>query len=126
MFPFGTGWAVTEDDGVPTASEVHDPTGEEYRTVYDSSANSVSRAVIDAVARATGAGPVDMALPGWPVDPDVLDALFVPTVSGPPQGDANITFEYASCEVTVHSYGVIAVRPDAGRGAGRGAADGSE
>lgn len=107
-------------------SEVHESTEAEYRTVYDSSVNSVSRAVVEAVSRATGTDPVDMDPLGRAVDPDALDALFVPTVSGPPQGDASLTFGYASCEVTVHSYGVITVRPDAGSGSGRGAVDGSE
>lgn len=53
---------------------------------------------------------MDLKPIGRVVDPDALDALFVPTVSGPPQGDRSITFEYGACEVMVYSYGVVVVR----------------
>jgi len=36
----------------------------------------------------------------------------VPTVTGRPRGDGSVTFEFDGHGITVHSYGIIAVRLD--------------
>lgn len=45
------------------------------------------------------------------IDPDALDKLFRPTPSGKARSEGTVTFDYADCEITVHSDGLLRVRP---------------
>ena len=82
-----------------------------YRASFDSDTASVSMAVVSTVAVVTETEL--MALPplNAAVNPDALETLVERRDRDPSRDDVRIAFVYAGCTVTVHSYGIIAVRP---------------
>lgn len=89
----------------------YDPETDTYRATYDGSTESASTAVVSTVAAVAEVGPLEIEPLYATVDPDALDALMDPVVSGPSRGDIRVTFSLAGHDVTVHSYGIVAVRP---------------
>lgn len=71
-------------------------------------ADRASTRVIEAVAAATDADPLDMAPLADVVDPEALDGLFSPAVEG------HVVFSYDGHEVSVFSDGRVLVDEDAG------------
>lgn len=82
-----------------------------YRTSFDSDTASASMAVVSTVAVVTETEL--MALPSLnsAVNPDALETLVERRDRDPSRSDVRVGFVYAGCTVTVHSYGIIAVRP---------------
>ena len=82
-----------------------------YRASFDSDTVSASMAVVSTVAVITETDL--MALPSLnsAVNPDALETLVERRGRDPSRNDVRIAFVYAGCTVTVHSYGIIAVRP---------------
>lgn len=97
----------TETDTVSETISEREP----YRTTFDNSVESASKAVISAVASLTGEDPVEMPPLYDAIDPDALDALFRPAQTGPRRGDRRLRFAFNGHEVTVKSCGGIAVYP---------------
>lgn len=74
---------------------------------------SVSAAVIDAVAEANGVDPLDLE-PRLNdiVDPDALERLFRYGAAGESPSSGRIVFRMAGCEVVVHGAGRVTATPD--------------
>jgi hypothetical protein len=72
--------------------------------------DSISRAVVEAVADAEGISPLDVEPPLFEaIDPDALDGLF--TESSLPMGatDGVVEFQYAGYVVTVRADGTVSL-----------------
>ncbi|WP_247731426.1 HalOD1 output domain-containing protein [Halovivax limisalsi] len=74
-------------------------------TDYDA---PVSERVIEEVAAATDADPLEMTPLYDVLDPDALDALFS---TGTGQTNGELRFTMAGCEVVVHGDGEVVVTP---------------
>lgn len=85
---------------------------ETYRTEYDWRSDAPQEVVIHCVAALEDSSPIELDPLYTVLDPDALDQLFAPTLNGQHFGDGKVTFGYHGYEVTLHSYGVVAVRPD--------------
>lgn len=74
---------------------------------------SVSTAVIGAVADANGVDAIDLE-PRLDdaVDPDALERLFRYGASGEPRSAGRVSFRMAGCDVVVRSAGRVTVTPD--------------
>jgi hypothetical protein len=44
------------------------------------------------------------------IDPEALDSIFEPTIQGTQQRSGRLTFDYANCEVTLLSSGLVRVQ----------------
>lgn len=88
----------------------HEGTGT-YRAEYDRRVDPPQEVVVQSVAALEGSSPIELDPLYTVIDPDSLDQLFAPTVGGQHLGDGKITFHYQGYEVTLHSYGVVAIRP---------------
>lgn len=101
---------ATEPDTV--AVDVHhDARTGTYRVVLDGMIEASSTVVMAVAAvldrDVTELDPLDDA-----VDPDALDALFVPKPDGTERGGGELSFRFGGCTVTVASRGEIVVDPD--------------
>ena len=75
---------------------------------------SLSFAVIEAVAEREGIDPVDLTPPAYEplyavVDPEALDALFLARTNGTVRSPGSISFEFCDYDVTVTSEGDVTV-----------------
>lgn len=104
------GTATAEHGEFDEAIE-HDPESNTYRAAFDGSAESPSTAVVSVVATVADRDPLEMESLYSVVDPDALDTLMNPVRADPSRGDTHVGFTLDGHEVTVHSYGVISVRP---------------
>jgi hypothetical protein len=76
---------------------------------YDSE-QSLSTAVIQAVADAAGLEPAELGTPLYDqIDPDALDNLFSDRHNGMPRGSGHVVFTLLDYEVTVYSDGHVVV-----------------
>ncbi|WP_232700320.1 HalOD1 output domain-containing protein [Halobacterium wangiae] len=91
----------------------YSPETDTYRTSFDGSTESVSMAVVSTVAVVTETGPTSLPTLNDVLDPEALDSLVERRDRDSAAKDFRLSFEYADCTVTVHSYGIIAVRPPA-------------
>lgn len=78
---------------------------------FDWSSRSPCTAVIETVAIASDSEPTTIEPLYESADPDALNALIRSNGSGSKDGDVAISFVFADHDVTVHSDGVIVVRP---------------
>lgn len=69
---------------------------------------SVSMAVVDAVADASGVDPLEVGPLHDVIDPDALDAIF--SSAGATRPDVEVVFRLDSTEVTVRGTGEVVVR----------------
>jgi hypothetical protein len=81
------------------------------RFEFDARTEPVSTAVVNAVATVTDSRPTEMTPLGSITNSDALDALFRPPATGAGRGDIHLSLEFEGQEITIHSYGVIEVRP---------------
>lgn len=100
--------------GLSEAIEYH-PETDSYRGRFDSSAESVTTAVVSMVAKVAENDPLEMEPLYSAVDPDALNDLITSVPSDPSHPDLEVTFAFDDYDVTVHSYGVIAVQSREGR-----------
>jgi hypothetical protein len=110
------------NDALRTIRETveYHPDSDTYRATYaNEQIESVSRAVVSVLSEATETDPMELEPIHAAVDPDALDALFQQTMTAGHHGEGHVTFTHEGTEVTVHSYGVIAVRPEATDGGGK-------
>ena len=70
----------------------------------------VSSAVLGAVAAVSENEGLEFTPLYECVDPDALNALFVPYSDGTPRGDGCVSFTFNESDVTVHSHGEIVIR----------------
>lgn len=82
-----------------------------YRASFDGSSETVCQAVVSMVSAISKTNPTELPPLGETIDPDALGAVLYSSPSNQSQGDVHVTFWYADYEVTVHSYGIVAVRP---------------
>ncbi|SFF87061.1 hypothetical protein SAMN04488063_0597 [Halopelagius inordinatus] len=88
----------------------HDET-KTYRTEYDQRVDAPQEVVVHSVAALEERSPIELDPLYTVIDPDALDQLFAPMINGRHVGDGKITFGYQGYEITLHSYGVVAIRP---------------
>lgn len=91
----------------------YNPESETYRVSFESATESVCTAVISTVAAVSETRPMELPPLYSVIDPDALEALVESTVAGPSNGDVQVSFIFNNCKVTVHTYGIIAVQPQA-------------
>lgn len=92
-------------------THVIDPDTGIARKRFDDETESPSVAVVSLVAAVTDRTPTELEPLNDVLDPDALDALFAPTPTGKFRSDGNVQFTYHDHDVTVYSYGVVAVEP---------------
>lgn len=85
-----------------------------YRTRYKGEADdSLSTAVVKAVAEFLELPPTELDPLYEVFDPEVLDKLYEATGGFvEPEEEGSLTFTYSRCEVTVFWSGIIEVRPE--------------
>lgn len=84
--------------------------GDAYRVEFARDEERPSTAVVEAVSAVSGRKQDDLDPLFDVVDPDALDSLFRPTVSGGHRGDVEVSFTYHGYHVAVRSYGIIEIR----------------
>lgn len=82
-----------------------------YRTSFDSTTDSVALAVVLSVAAAEETNPQELPSLSSIVDWNALEALVQPNETQPSGKDRHVTFNFVGYQVTVHSYGIIAIQP---------------
>lgn len=87
------------------------PDSDTYRSSFDSETESVTMAVTSTVAVVSETQPMELPSLCSVCDPDALETVVQPPVPGPSNIDIHVTFTFADHPVTVHSYGIITVRP---------------
>lgn len=106
--------AVTDcqpDDGGGADTIDYDSDTDTYRASFDSATDSVPMAVLSTVATVAETDPTALQSLHSVVDPDALDALMRPAADTPERGDVHVSFTLDGHDVTVHSYGIVAVQP---------------
>lgn len=93
----------------PTDLTYHPPS-DTFRMEYDPEVNAPSHATVQVVAALEDCSPFELKPLFSALDPDALDLFFASTSQRPDHSDATVTFDYHGYEVTLHSYGVIAIR----------------
>lgn len=81
-----------------------------YQAPFEEDTESVSLAVVSAIAAVTETPPTDIPQLGAAIDTDALDTLMEP-----PGGANQVSFTFHDCEVTVKNNGTIDVRPESDR-----------
>ena len=82
-----------------------------YRASFDSATESVQTAVVLTVAAVSQTRPMELPPLFSVIDPDAVEALVESAVADPSNVDIHVSFVFNDCNVTVHSYGIIAVQP---------------
>lgn len=82
-----------------------------YRASFEPDRATIGETIILVVAAVTRTDPLELPLLYPVIDSEMVERLVNSSVTGSPSGDLHISFTYVGCEVTVHSYGVIAVCP---------------
>lgn len=82
-----------------------------YRVTLDAM-DQASATVVMAVAAVLDRDVTELDPLDDTVDPDALDALFVPKPDGTDRAGGEISFAFGACTVTVASRGEIVVDPD--------------
>lgn len=104
------------DGQQPNGHQPDSPVSTHYATFDWADYEPVSSTVVNTVARAIGVSTADLPELHDTVEPGALDQLFQSCHGGARTTTGQITFEYASYEVTVYSGGQVVVRgPDAPR-----------
>lgn len=82
-----------------------------YLASFDSEKETICEVIIAVVAVVSETPPLE--LPPLPpvIDTDAVESLVEVSTTGPSHGDIHVSFTFADCEVTVHSYGIITVQP---------------
>lgn len=93
-----------------TTDLTYHPGTDTYRTEYDREATPPARVVVHAIAALEDRSPLELDPINTALDPDALDSLFASRGICPDRGDVTVAFDYHGYGVTIHSYGVIAVR----------------
>lgn len=88
----------------------------EATTSQVAAADSLTDAVVFAVAEATDSGPTDIEPLYHVVNPDALSQLFDSLAGGQPRSDGRIVFTMEGCEVVVHASGKVVATPPNGGG----------
>lgn len=84
---------------------------EAYRTSFDSTTDSVGLAVVLSVAAVEETNPQELPSLSSIVDWNALETLMQPNETQSSGKDRHVTFNFVGYQVTVHSYGIIAIRP---------------
>lgn len=101
-----------EWDSVEKNEEVeYCPETDTYRASFDSDSKSVCEAVVSTVAVISETRPTELPPLYSVIDPDALETVVESTGPGPSSSDTHVSFTFDGYTVTVHSYGIVAVRP---------------
>lgn len=104
--------ATTEWDAIKKRDILdYDAETDTYRASFDSAKETVCMAVIAVVAVVSDTSPAELPPIQSVIDTDAFDQLIESAATGPSTGDIHVSFTFAGCSVTVHSYGIIAVHP---------------
>lgn len=82
-----------------------------YRTSFESATDSLLMAIVSSVAAVEETEPMKLPTLSSVIDVDALEALIQPRTRHIAGSDRHVTFYFAGYAVTVHSYGIIALRP---------------
>ncbi|WP_436908954.1 HalOD1 output domain-containing protein [Halosimplex marinum] len=88
----------------------YNPESDTYRVSFDSD-DSVSMAVVSAVAVVSETEPMELPPLYSVCDPEELETVVQPAIHGPSNNDGHVRFTFNACTVTVHNYGIITVQP---------------
>lgn len=81
----------------------------ECKTVCVRSEGDVCFAVVDTVSKLTATDPLELEPLGTVVDTDAVETLFGPGQIGSIRHDADLSFRYEGCDVTVGNDGTVSV-----------------
>lgn len=98
--------AVERDDAVE-----YSPETDTYRASFGVDTDPLWTAVVSTIAVVSETDPTDLPPLYSVIDPATLEDLIEQSGPGPPSSDVSVSFTYGGYAVTVHSYGIIAVRP---------------
>lgn len=98
---------MTHLDDWWTRSIEYDERSHTYRV--DCHGESLSTAIVMTVSAATGCDCDDLPTLYDVIDPEALETVFAPLVSGKP--NAQVSFSYATCRVTVRDDRTVVVQP---------------
>lgn len=82
-----------------------------YRASFEINQEMIDEAILLVVAAVTRRDPLELPLLSPMLDTEAVERLVDSSITGSPSGDLQVSFMFADCEVTIHSYEVIAVRP---------------
>lgn len=105
--PAGTEWETID----PREVLEYDVETGTYRASFESDRATIGETIILVVAAVTGTDPLELPLLYPVLDPETVERLVDSSVAGSTSGDLHVSFTFADCDVTVHSHGIIAVRP---------------
>lgn len=100
-----------DDASTPGEEVEYDADTDTYRATYANGSDPASLVVVETVAAITDRDAHDLRPLYEVVDPAALDDAFRPTADGRFRPDGRISFTYEGFDVTVRSYGVIAIEP---------------
>lgn len=91
----------------------YDPTTESYYGKYDvETSETLVTTVVRSVAAITGKPPVELDPLYTAIDPDALKQVLDNSRSdSTKQGSVSITFDFASCEITIYRDGTMRIEP---------------
>lgn len=102
---------MTNSNQIPALSTEYDYEEGTYRVEYDETDWKPSTVVVLAIADVKDTDALEMDQLNDSIDPDCLDALFVPKQDGTPRSGGRVTFPFAGHEVTVYSEGAVVLDP---------------
>ena len=89
----------------------YDADTETYRALFDSEKETIGEAILSIVAAVSGTDPLELPSLHSVLDTEAVDRVIESWATGSSTGDLHVSFTFADCDVTVHSYGLIAVHP---------------
>lgn len=82
-----------------------------YLASFDSERESIREVVVAVIAVVSETPPLELPSLSRVLEADAVERLVEAAVTDPADGDVHVSFTYTGWDVTVHSYGIIAVRP---------------
>lgn len=106
-------WSVDPDEALRRDKLGYDPETETYYVQYDEEdVADLTTKIVKSVAAITGETPLDLEALYTVIDPGVLQKLFETPRSNPTEHEGvYVTFEFASCELTISWDGEIRITP---------------
>lgn len=89
----------------------YDADTETYRASFDNEREPVREVLFAVVAVVSGTPPLELPSLSRVLDIETVEQLIEAAVTDPTRGDVHVSFAYTDWNVTVHSYGVLTVRP---------------
>lgn len=82
-----------------------------YRASFDSRTEGLDKTIVAVVAAVSETPPLELPPLETVVDTSSVEQLVESAATDPSRADIHVSFSFADCDVTVRSYGIIAVQP---------------